>query len=85
MWQKRFYLTDGAKFGSDFIAYPGDPVSFHAQYVIVCVDGEEAISLMSKANLVAKSRLGTAVNKGVILAYIKADQVRYKLLRWNGS
>jgi tRNA splicing endonuclease len=25
LWERGFYLTDGFKFGADFLAYPGDP------------------------------------------------------------
>ncbi len=30
-------MTSGAKFGGDFLAYPGDPVLYHAQYTVRCV------------------------------------------------
>jgi len=26
LWERGFYLTDGTKFGADFLAYPGDPI-----------------------------------------------------------
>ncbi len=29
-----FTLTDGAKFGGDYLAYPGDPFVYHAQFVV---------------------------------------------------
>jgi tRNA splicing endonuclease len=34
----RFTLTSGAKFGGDFLAYPGDPALYHAQYTVRCVN-----------------------------------------------
>ena len=26
LWKKGFYITEGEKFGADFLAYPGDPL-----------------------------------------------------------
>lgn len=29
-----YFLTGGAKFGGDWLAYPGDPITYHAQFVV---------------------------------------------------
>jgi hypothetical protein len=29
-----YFLTSGSKFGGDFLAYPGDPNLYHAQFVV---------------------------------------------------
>lgn len=34
---RRYTMTSGAKFGGDYLAYPGDPVLYHAQYTVRCV------------------------------------------------
>ena len=34
--QQGYTLTSGLKFGCDYLAYPGDPMIFHAQFM-VCV------------------------------------------------
>ena len=26
LWRRGFFLTDGSKFGADFLTYPGDPI-----------------------------------------------------------
>jgi hypothetical protein len=31
---KGYFLTSGSKFGGDFLAYPGDPNLYHAQFVV---------------------------------------------------
>ena len=31
-----FFVTSGDKFGGDFLAYPGDPLLFHAKFVVIC-------------------------------------------------
>lgn len=34
LYKRGFYITSGLKFGSDFLAYFGDPVSYHAHYAV---------------------------------------------------
>ncbi|GMH39373.1 hypothetical protein BSKO_07271 [Bryopsis sp. KO-2023] len=36
--EKGFFLTGGAKFGGDWLAYPGDPLVYHAQFVVRLTD-----------------------------------------------
>ena len=74
----------------------GDPVSFHASYVVIChVSQYGGIPELSEKELVAKCRLGTTVKKTVLLSYfddtrkskcgdlIKA--VKFKRLIWTAS
>lgn len=35
-------MTSGAKFGGDFLAYPGDPLLYHAQFTVRCVRNDAA-------------------------------------------
>ena len=35
-------MTSGAKFGGDFLAYPGDPLLYHAQYTVRCLSSDAA-------------------------------------------
>ncbi len=91
LWKRGFYLTDGSKFGADFLAYPGDPVRYHAQSIVVCLKerGERQIERMSEASLVARCRLGTSVKKTVLFAFLSDDEhdvtVKYRALRWTGK
>ncbi|XP_066994386.2 tRNA-splicing endonuclease subunit Sen34 [Anabrus simplex] len=84
IWEKGFYLTSGQKFGGDFLAYPGDPVKFHAQFLVVCIQKDSPIT---PAQLVAYGRLGTSVRKTVLLASLstKGEKVIYQSLKWNGT
>ena len=83
MWEKGFYLTDGTNFGGDFLAYPGDPLMFHAKYIVVCCDmSEDEIKSMSEADLVAKSRLAVTVKKTMLFAYNKDEKIKYKAVEW---
>jgi tRNA splicing endonuclease len=40
LYKRGFYVTSGIKFGGDFLAYPGDPIRYHAQYVVRVVPGD---------------------------------------------
>jgi len=84
LWKKGHYLTGGQKFGADFLVYPGDPVKFHAQFLVVCIDSSESLSA---ADLVALGRLGTSVRKTVGLSSLSDDgnSVMYQSLQWNAT
>ena len=94
LWHRGFFLTDGAKFGADFLAYPGDPIRYHAQNVVVCFESHEELERMrkkvSESDLLGHSRLGTAVNKTVLFAYVLIDMsrrevIKYLSLQWTGK
>nr|CAG4641288.1 EOG090X0G6M [Eulimnadia texana] len=82
LWSKGFYLTAGEKFGGDFLAYPGDPVKFHAHYIVVCL---ERTTKLTPKFLVGKGRLGSNVKKTVLLCSLNDnDDVIYQSLQWSG-
>ena len=39
---RSYTMTSGAKFGGDFLAYPGDPLLYHAQFTVRCVRSDAA-------------------------------------------
>lgn len=80
LWNHGYYLTDGTKFGGDFLAYLGDPVIFHARYIVVCREGAGGQECRPQ-DLVALSRLGTCVRKVVLLAWLEGEEVRYRSVR----
>ena len=82
--RRGFFLTSGDKFGADFLAYPGDPLLFHAKFVILCLKNEE-IRRMPDSGLVAKCRLGTAVNKVVLLSFVEEGVVKFQRLKWTAE
>ena len=75
--------------------YLGDPVSFHASYVVICYVSEDGgAPKLSEKELVAKCRLGTSVKKTILLSYfentslnsdISENHVKFKRLTWNAS
>ena len=96
LWDAGFYITAGDKFGADFLAYQGDPVSFHAKYVVICPDTNAlGGSEISERSLVAKCRLGTAVKKTILISSFDNDKdtecdgrkkaVKFKRVKWTAS
>ncbi|CAH0761161.1 unnamed protein product [Diatraea saccharalis] len=82
LWAKGHHITNGLKFGSDFLVYPGDPVKFHATYMIRCIEDIE--TSFRPANLVAFGRLSVAVNKLAVLAfYNSSEKIEYQSLQWH--
>ncbi|KAF5304640.1 hypothetical protein FQR65_LT07922 [Abscondita terminalis] len=80
LWEKNYYITCGKKFGGDFLVYMGDPIAFHAVYIIRCV--EDPQKLLHTSDLVAFGRLGTAVKKKSVLATCTNKSVNYITINW---
>ncbi|KAG6459446.1 tRNA-splicing endonuclease subunit Sen34 isoform X2 [Manduca sexta] len=84
LWEKGFYITDGSKFGSDYLLYPGDPVKFHATYMVRCICDKDTTFLPT--NMVTFGRLSVAVNKLAVLAYCNPfGSIEYQTLQWHDS
>lgn len=83
MYQRGYYLTTGAKFGGDFLAYPGDPHRFHAHHVVIAVPWEEVLSPLE---IVSLGRLGTVVHKAPLVGSVSPEgEVCYLSLEWTGA
>ncbi|CAH2091168.1 unnamed protein product [Euphydryas editha] len=84
LWEKGYYITSGSKFGADFLIYPGDPVKFHAMYMLRCVSN--LTQSFRPASLVAFGRLSVAVNKLAVLGFCNAyGKIEYQTLQWHDS
>jgi hypothetical protein len=56
-------MTSGAKFGGDFLAYPGDPLLYHAQFTVRCVRNDapqHPLALASAARMAHAARYADA-------------------------
>ena len=71
-WTLGLYVTNGVKFGGDFLVYPGDPTRFHSFFVVQCVDQDE--EPLKPSNLITLARLGTSVKKTLVLASFDDDE-----------
>jgi len=81
-WSSGLFVTNGVKFGGDFLVYPGDPTRFHSFFVVQCVDYDD--EELTPANLVTLARLGTSVKKTLVLASLDEDgELTLTSLEWS--
>ncbi|KAI1289757.1 tRNA-splicing endonuclease subunit Sen34 [Halotydeus destructor] len=81
LWTKGHYVTNGLKFSCDFLVYEGDPMQYHAKYMVVCKEPEEELSALE---LLIRGRLSVQVNKEIMVATTDDDQVVYMTFKWKG-
>lgn len=65
LYNEGFFLTSGAKFGGDFLVYPGKPSKYHSQFILVCNEGPGKLTFN---DLVVYSRMATTVKKTFVMA-----------------
>lgn len=80
LWKKGYYVTNGSKFGGDFLIYNGDPILYHSQYIVVCKQFQEEFETHQICSL---GRLGNSVKKDVLLATKKDSGLEYLSISWN--
>jgi len=76
LWKENYFIGEGSKFGGDFLVYLGDPVRYHAKYIVIC-QGRNA-GVPRPQDLVSKSRLGNQVCKTVLIAKLRGDNVIFQ-------
>ena len=55
LWKQGYYLTSAAKFGGDFLVYPGDPHRYHSHFVAIVLSWNRVLSPL---DIVSFGRLG---------------------------
>ena len=73
---QKFILKDGAKFGCDFLAYPGDPLYCHASKMIIV---QKELHVLK---LVQLGRISNDTNKELIISFIQNNEIIEKRLSW---
>lgn len=86
LWNKNYYITNGIKFGSDFLVYEMDPIVVHSKYMVVCKEDAE----LDDIQIQLYGRLGKSVRKNVLIArvlYIQQNDYRidYKSIEWRNE
>lgn len=87
-----YYLSPGLRFGSQFMAYPGDPLRFHSHFVVRGLDWDEEIDVL---DVIAGGRLGTGVKKAWMMGGVERengekvvvdgeDKMRTYCVEWGG-
>ncbi|KAL3143955.1 hypothetical protein ABBQ32_003768 [Trebouxia sp. C0010 RCD-2024] len=66
----RYFVTDGSKFGSDYLLYPGDPLFYHAQFTVQVLDHQATIK---PALLVGGTRGSHSARKHLLLASVSTS------------
>ncbi|CAG8525711.1 638_t:CDS:2, partial [Scutellospora calospora] len=64
LWNRGYFITNGIKFGGDYLLYPGDPLRYHSHFIASIIDMDKSISPM---DIITFGRLGTAVKKSYML------------------
>ncbi|KAI9486276.1 MAG: hypothetical protein EXX96DRAFT_614115 [Benjaminiella poitrasii] len=80
-WSLGFYLTNGLKFGGDFVLYRDDPMCVHSDYIVSVREPNEPIEPI---DLVAAGRVATTVKKTFVLTSIVDEQVISYSIEWAG-
>ncbi|KRY18337.1 Omega-amidase NIT2 [Trichinella patagoniensis] len=68
--KEQFYTTGGLKFGCHLLLYPGNPLCYHASHMFYYFRPDDPVVVK---NLLTRCRLGTHVNKAVVLATKKPN------------
>lgn len=67
-------MTDGCKFGADYLLYPGDPLLYHAQFTVQVLDHQAAIK---PALLMGGSRGSHSARKHLLLASVGTSRLMH--------
>ncbi|XP_024086215.1 tRNA-splicing endonuclease subunit Sen34 [Cimex lectularius] len=81
LWGKGYYITMGTKFGGDFLIYPGEPLKFHAFFIILCALENQNLPL---TKLVTHTRLATMTKKTFVIASEQEGRIFYSSFQWTG-
>ena len=84
LWLKNYYITEGIKFGSDFLVYETDPIGVHSKYMVICREEDKELTDLE---IQTYGRLGKSVRKTVLIAinrYLQQNdnQIEYKTIEW---
>ena len=83
LWKRGFYLTDGAKFGCDFLVYEKSPGSVHSSFMCLIRHSTDTFPMSEMLTL---SRLSRTVRKDLLLAVPGVDNILYvKINQWDGT
>lgn len=82
LWEKGYFITNGNKFGGDYLVYPGDPLRFHSHFIVKVLPLNEKFTGL---DLVSVGRLGSTVKKTNVLASVDSlNKVIYTSVQWSG-
>ena len=71
---KGYYITEGIKFGADFLAYQGDPNLYHAKYLVNVNYTHGNVAIL---DLLGGQRLANTSKKVLLIAFEKGEMIDY--------
>jgi tRNA splicing endonuclease len=81
LWLKGFFISGGDSFGCDFLAYPGDPMFYHASQIVHVIARNQQLD---PKYVISCVRLSVTVNKKCVFAYVdESNNVTYQTLHWD--
>ncbi|KAJ3331566.1 tRNA-splicing endonuclease subunit [Gonapodya sp. JEL0774] len=79
--EKGHYMTNGAKFGGEFLVYYGNPSRFHSHFITTILPTSPTpTTLMPLPSLVSSSRVGTTVKKSRLIC---STSVGWNTQQWD--
>ena len=69
--EKGFMMTSAAKFGGDYLAYPGDPMLFHAYFTVRVLERGEKMTSLSCSSV---TRMAHAARKTSFFAFCGEEE-----------
>ncbi|CAF1489126.1 unnamed protein product [Adineta steineri] len=91
LYEKNLFISNGHKFGGDYLVYFDDPSKSHSTFIIKCIlnHQNQSSSLIPLTHLIAQCRVAVNVNKIFVLATktsssSSSSQIQYLSMNWNG-
>ncbi|CAF0989005.1 unnamed protein product [Didymodactylos carnosus] len=91
LWIKGYFISNGQKFGGDFLVYTNDPHICHSTFIIHCIQRTTTANQIPLISLIAKGRLASNVNKTSVIATYKQsitidddEKIDYLSINWTG-
>ncbi|CAG8556065.1 1423_t:CDS:2 [Ambispora leptoticha] len=83
LWKRGYFITNGIKFGGDFLLYSGDPLRYHSQIIATIVDINRPVSAL---DIITFGRIGTITKKSQLLCSWdeKQNKAVYISFKWAG-
>ncbi|CAF1120111.1 unnamed protein product [Rotaria sp. Silwood1] len=87
---QKYWISNGQKFGGDYLIYFDDPSRCHSTFIVTCVlrnEIERNSTIIPLTHLIARCRVAVNVNKICILASRKSStssDIEYLTINWNG-
>ena len=82
LWREGYYLTEGSKFGGDYLAYPDDPTKVHSTHIVVV---KERSAGFEPRDLIGGGRVVNKSSKNLLYGTVdETGTVRYLSVRWSG-